>query len=110
MKADRSFRQAFMPWAGLAVSLLAVAFVHQFGSDNSFDHCWAAAPFPILFVAMIGLAACAVSGLVSWRSFRGESEVARRVIATISVGCAAVFGLAILLPMIATLMLPPCFG
>ena len=99
-----------MPWAGLVIGLIAVAFVHQFGSDSSFDHCWAAAPFPILVVALIGVIACFITGLVSWRSFRGETEVARRVIATISVGCAAVFSLAIILPMIATLMLPPCFG
>lgn len=110
MKADRTFREAFMPWAGLVVSLIAVAFVHQFGSDNSFDHCWAAAPLPILIVATIGLAACAIAGLVSWRSLRGEDEIARRVIAAVSVGCAALFGLAIILPMIATVMLPPCFG
>ena len=110
MKDGRTFGEAFMPWAGLAVGVIAVASVHQIGSDKSFDHCAAAAPGPILFVALVGLAACAIAGLFSWRSFRGETEVARRVIATISVGSAAVFGLAILLPMIATLMLPPCFG
>ena len=99
-----------MPWAGLVVGLIAVAFVHQFGSDNSFDHCWAAAPLPILVVATLGLAACVIAGLASWRSLRGEGEIARRVIATISIGCAAVFGLAIILPMIAPVMLPPCFG
>jgi hypothetical protein len=110
LKADRSFREAFTPWAGLIVSLIAVAFVHQFGSGNSFDHCWAAAPLPILVVATLGLIACVIAGVVSWRSLRGEDEIAGRVIATVSVGCAAVFGLAIILPMIATVVLPPCFG
>lgn len=110
MKDGRTLGEAFMPWTGLVIGVLAVAFVHQFGSDSSFDHCRSAAPVPILIVAMLGLAACGLAGLFSWRSIRGEEEIARRVIATISVGCAAVFGLAILLPMIASLVLPPCFG
>jgi len=110
MKADRTLGEAFMPWAGLAVGVVAVAFVHQFGSDSSFDDCGTSAPVPLLAAAAIGLVACVLAGAASWRSIKGETEIARRVIATISIGCAAVFGLAIILPMIAALMLPPCFG
>jgi hypothetical protein len=110
MKADRTFGQAFMPWAGLAVGVVALAFVHQFGSDSSFDHCGTSAPVPLLAVALLGLVACVLAGAASWRSIKAEVEIARRVIAIISIGSAAVFGLAIMLPMIAALMLPPCFG
>ena len=49
------------------------------------------------------------AGLVSWQSMRGDERSAHRVIAIISVGSAALFCLAIFLPMVAALVLPPCF-
>jgi len=98
-----------MPWAGLVLGTLAAGFVHQFGSDSTFDKCHAVVPVPVLLVAAAGLLICILAGLASWRSLRGEDELARRVVAIISVGCAALFSLAILLPMIAALVLPPCF-
>jgi len=109
VKRDASLKHAFMPWAGLAVGVVAAGFVHQFGSESTFDECGVVAPGPVLIVAAFGFLVCAVAGLVSWRSLRGEEDLSRRVVAIISVGCAAVFGLAILLPMIAALVLPPCF-
>lgn len=99
-----------MPWAGLVVGIIALAFVHQFGSDGTFDKCATIAPGPLLLVAALGLMACAVAGLLSWRSLRASDDLSRRVVAIISVGCAALFGLAMLFPMIAALVLPPCFG
>lgn len=110
MKRSGSLSEAFMPWAGLAVGVIAVAFVHQFGSDGTFDKCATIAPGPLLIVAAIGLIACLVSGAISWRSMHGSRDLARRVVAIISVGCAALFSLAIVFPMIAALVLPPCFG
>jgi hypothetical protein len=101
--------EASMPWAGLVAGTLVAGFVHQFGSDSTFDKCHAVVPGPVLLVAIVGLLVCALAGLASWRSLRGEEDLARRVVAIISVGCAALFGLAILLPMIAALVLPPCF-
>ena len=109
MKRDSTFGEAFQPWAGLVVGVVAVAFVHQFGSDGTFDKCAAIAPAPVLVVATIGLLACAISGLVSWHSLSGEADPSRRVVASISVGCASLFGLAIIFAMIAVLILPPCF-
>ena len=110
MKRDSTLATAFQPWAGLVVGVLSVAIVHQFGSDGTFDKCAAIAPVPLLAVAAVGLLACAISALLSWRSLKGEADLSRRVVAIISVGCAALFGLAILFPMIAALLLPPCFG
>jgi hypothetical protein len=41
---------------------------------------------------------------------RAEEETpARRVVATISVGAAALFVFSMILPVIASLILPPCF-
>jgi hypothetical protein len=109
MKRDHSLARAFLPWAGLVVGIVAAGFVHQFGSEGTFDKCGVVAPVPILLVAALGFAVCAFAGLASWRSLRGEQDLARRIVATISVGSAALFGLAILLPMFAAAILPPCF-
>jgi hypothetical protein len=110
VRQNGSFGEAFMPWAGLVVGVLAAAVVHQFGSDGTFDKCGTIAPAPLLIVAAFGLSACGISGLLSWRSLRASEDHPRRVVAIISVGSAALFGLAILYPMIAAIMLPPCFG
>jgi|KBSMisStaDraftv2_1062788.scaffolds.fasta_scaffold669873_2 hypothetical protein len=109
MKQASSLSETLIPWAGLVVGVLAAGFVHQFGSEGTFDKCGTIAPGPLLVVASIGLLACASAGLVSWKALRGSKDLARKVVATISVGCAAVFSLAILLPMIASMVLPPCF-
>jgi hypothetical protein len=101
---------AFMPWAGLTIGLLAMILVHQIGSEGMFNDCRSVSPGPLLIVAFVGLLACGVAGLGSWRAMRsGDSGATRRVIGAISVGCAALFAFAILLPMIASLVLPPCF-
>jgi hypothetical protein len=109
MKRAGKLADAFKPWAGLVVGLLAVSIVHQYGSEGVFNDCQTVSPGPLLLVAFLGLLACAGSGLVSWRTMRGSAEEARRVVAVISVGCAALFMFAILLAMIAALVLPPCF-
>jgi hypothetical protein len=109
VKRNSSLKEASLPWAGLVLGTLAAGFVHQFGSDSAFDKCHAVIPGPVLLVAAAGLLTCLFAGIVSWRSLRGEEDLARRVIAVISVGCASLFGLAILLPALAALVLPPCF-
>lgn len=106
---ERSFLSRFAPWAGLAIGVLAVAIVHQFGSDGVFDNCRANSPGPLLIVAAVGLLICLVSGLVSWRSIRKDADEARRVVGVVSAGSAALFAFAILLAMIAAIALPPCF-
>lgn len=109
MKRSERLIAGIMPWAGLVIGVLAVATVHQFGSDRTFNNCAGNAPLPIIVAAVLGIAACVAAGLTSWRAYRSTDDLARRVFATISIGCACVFGLAILLPVIADLVLPPCF-
>ena len=100
--------EAFTPWAGLVVGLIAAGFVHQFGSDSTFDHCEVMAPVPVIIVAVGGLLATLGSGLVSWQGIR-TSDGARRTISIISVGMAALFTFAIILPVIAAMLIPRCF-
>jgi hypothetical protein len=109
VKEARGLAEALLPWAGLIIGLIAAAFVHQYSSDSTFDHCRTASPGPLLIAAAIGLLACLLSGLASWRGIRRQANDARKVVAIVSVGMAALFAFAILLPMIAALLLPPCF-
>jgi len=108
MKRSARAFEALTPWAGLVVGLIAAGFVHQFGSDSTFDHCEVMAPVPLILVAVGGLLATLVSGLVSWQSIR-TSDGARRTISIISVGMAALFAFAIILPVIAAMLIPRCF-
>lgn len=110
MSRGRAILAALAPWAGLVVGLLATIVVHQFGSDGTFDDCATTSPGPLLVVALIGILVCFLSGLASWRSGRGSESEALRVIAVVSAGSAAFFVFAMLLPVIAALVLPPCFG
>jgi len=109
MKRSRQLVEGFAPWAGLVVGLIALAIVHQYGSEGVFNDCQAASPGPLLVVAFLGLLACAASAFASWRGMRGSDSDSRRVIAVISIGSALLFVFAILLAMIAALVLPPCF-
>jgi hypothetical protein len=56
------------------------------------------------------IAAALAGGFASWTVFRKDAEPpARKVIAAISLGTSAFFILAMLLPVIAALVIPPCF-
>ena len=37
MSRNASITEALMPWAGLVAGTVAAGFVHQFGSDSTFD-------------------------------------------------------------------------
>ena len=110
MRRARQWFGALAPWAGLVVGLVAFSFVHQYGSDGSFNDCDAASPGPLLIVALLGLLACAASAFASWRTMRGSGNEPMRVVAVISIGLGALFVFGIVLAIIAALVLPPCFA
>jgi hypothetical protein len=102
--------QAFRPWAGLAAAVLAGAVAHEFGAFGTFDHCFAISPGPLLIIAVICLILAIAGAWVSAQVARLSSESApRKVAAVVSVGMAALVLVATILPMIASLTLPPCF-
>lgn len=108
MTRTRAFAEAFMPWAGLVIGLIAAGFVHQFGSEGTFDHCETLAPVPAVIVAILGLVVTLAAGVLSWRRGR-TTDGARRVISTVSAGMALLFAFAIILPVIAAALIPSCF-
>ena len=110
MSGRRAIGEGFAPWAGLVVGVTAWAVAHQFGADGMFDDCGAFAPGPLLLVAAIAIVVTAFAGFLSWGAFRRKGTGdARRVIAVVSVGLAALFCLAIIYPILAALIIPPCF-
>jgi hypothetical protein len=110
MSRAARFREQFMPWAGLVVGLAAAGIAHQFGSEGVFNDCAVNSPVPLLIVALLCIAATAAAGLASWRIAANRSEgPTRRLVGLVSGGTAALFVFAMLLPMIASLLLPRCF-
>ena len=110
MKRSHEIADLFMPWVGLIVGLVALGVAHQWGSDSMFDDCAATSPGPLLIVSLFAILATIGGSFMSWRVFDNESEApARKVVAAISLGTSALFVLAMILPMIAALLLPPCF-
>jgi uncharacterized membrane protein YidH (DUF202 family) len=111
MKRASQFADFLMPWTGLAVGVVSAGVVDQFGSAGTFDLCRTISPIPLIVVALIGIAVTIAAALLSWRVIRDEDETqARRVIAIVSVGASALFVFAMILPVIASLVIPPCFG
>lgn len=105
-----TMRDLFMPWAGLVAGTVGAGIAHQFGSDGTFNSCKAISPVPLLIVSVFCLLLVVIGGLGSWRVLRADSETpSRKMVAIISVGSVALFLLAILLPMVAALVIPPCF-
>jgi membrane associated rhomboid family serine protease len=106
----RETRALFMPWAGLIAGLIGLAVVHQSGSEGMFDFCAVVSPVPLIIVALLGIALTVAGGFASLSVLRGESETpVRKLVATISLGMVGLFCFAMVLPIIASLVIPPCF-
>ena len=110
MKDRSELADLFMPWAGLVAGVVAAGVTHQFGSEGTFDDCAVISPIPLLLVNVLGILVVVAGALASWRTLREDSEThARKVVAFISVGAAGLFALAIVLPTIASLVIPRCY-
>jgi hypothetical protein len=100
-----------MPWAGLVLGTLGGGLAHQLGASWTFANCRAGSPWAIVLGAILGIALTALGALASWRAFvAGHEASPRRMIAAISLMAAALFTVAILLPVIAALVIPGCWG
>ena len=110
MKADRA-RARFMPWPGPALGPLGAGIAHQLGSDATFQDCRAGSPEIVIIATIIGLLLVAVGALGSWRVYAGKAETpARHLVAVVSLLSCALFGIAIVLPFIAAMVIPQCWA
>jgi hypothetical protein len=103
-------RDRFLPWAGIALGTLGAGLAHQIGSDSTFQDCQYSSPGIIVLGTLIGLALVALGALGSWRVYAADGETpARRMISIVSLMACALFALAIVLPFIASLVIPRCW-
>jgi len=107
----KTFRDGFMPWAGLALGTFGYFLVHQVGSDSTFQDCRVGSPLVVVIVALVGLAFVAVGAFGSFRVFRSRDETpSRRLVAAISVMACCLYVIAILLSVAAALIIPRCWA
>ena len=106
-----SIRDGFMPWAGIALGTAGFFLAHQLGSDATFQDCRVGSPWMVIVGTIAGLALVALGALGSWRVYSGSAEPpARKLVATISLLACALFAIGILLGLIASLIIPPCWA
>jgi uncharacterized membrane protein YidH (DUF202 family) len=103
-------RDRFMPWAGLALGTLGAGFAHQLGADSTFQDCRVGSPLIVIIATIVGLLLIALGALTSWRVYGADGETpARRMVALVSVMACGVFAMAVILPFIASLVIPRCW-
>ena len=108
MRTER-IRDRFMPWSGIVLGTLGEAVAHQLGSDGVFQDC-RTSPLIVIVGTILGLALVALGALGSWRVYEGDGETpARKMLAIVSLMACAIFAMAILLPFIASLVIPRCW-
>jgi hypothetical protein len=109
MKTER-IRDRFMPWAGLALGTLGAGLAHQIGSDATFQDCRIGSPAIVIVGTVIGLVLVALGALGSRRVYGADGEApARRMIALVSMMACGIYAVAIVLPFIASLVIPRCW-
>lgn len=105
-----SIRDAFTPWAGLALGTVGAGLAHQLGADSTFQDCRVGSPLIVIVATIIGLAIIGAGALASLPVFRADGEApARRMIAAVSLMASAIFALAVVLPFFAALIIPGCW-
>ena len=109
MSRSERIRKELLPWGGIIGSAIGFAIAHQWGSDSVFNDCASGSPETVLVAGIVGLALLAGGAFASWsiHSRRGEAP-ARRLIAAVSLMLSALVAFAIVLPMIASLIIPQC--
>jgi len=109
MNTER-IRDRFMPWSGIALGTLGVGFAHQLGGDSTFQDCRVGSPLIVIIGTVVGLALIALGALGSWQVYGADGETpARRMLAVVSLMACGIFAMAVILPFIASLVIPRCW-
>jgi hypothetical protein len=110
MSATR-IRDRFMPWAGLALGTFGGGLAHQIGAESTFQDCAFSSPLMVVVATIVGLVLVALGAIGSWSVYSSDTETpARRMVAIVSLMSCAIFALAIILPLIASLVIPRCWA
>jgi hypothetical protein len=104
-------RDRFMPWAGIALGTLGAGLAHQIGADSTFQDCQFSSPGIVILGTILGLVLIGLGALGSWRVYGADGETpARRMVSLVSVMACGVFAMAVILPLIASLVIPRCWS
>src|SRR5690349_14784283 len=99
-----------MPWAGLALGTTGYFLAHQIGSDATFQDCRVGTPWIVVLGTIVGLAVIGGGAFGSWGVYARDSETpARRLVAVVGLMACALYAVAVTLPFIAALIIPPCW-
>ena len=109
MNSERA-RDRFTPWSGLALGTVGAGLAHQIGSESTFQDCHFSSPLIVILAGILGLILVGLGALGSWRVYStGEETPARRIVAVVGLMACALYALAIILPVIASLVIPRCW-
>jgi hypothetical protein len=104
-------------WAGLIVGPIVWGLHHQLGSNLSFAACDGNPHGVALITGAIALLILAASVWLAWTSWKQaggtaaeEAEALELFVPLLSIMAATLFGLTILVQLLADIILPPCFG
>jgi hypothetical protein len=100
-----------MPWAGLGLGTLGAGTAHQLGAYSVFQDCRFSSPGIVIVATIVGLGLIALGAIGSWRVWSAEAETpSRRMIAIVSLMACAIFTMAVLLPFVASMVIPRCWA
>jgi len=110
VKTER-IRDRFMPWAGLALGTAGYFLTHQMGSDATFQDCSVGSPLIVIIAMIAGLLVIGLGALGSWRVYGGEDEgPSRRFVAAVGLLACGLFAIGVILPFIASMVIPRCWA
>ena len=110
MRTER-IRDGFMPWSGLALGTTGYFLAHQLGGDSTFQDCRFGSPLMVAIAMVVGLAVIGIGALGSWRVYAGEGEgPARRLVSIVSLLSCALYAMGVVLPFIASMVIPRCWA
>ncbi len=111
MKTSERLRDGFMPWSGLALGTAGYFLTHQLGSDSTFQDCRFSSPWIVLLASLLGLVVIGLGAFGSWRIYAAKQEApARRLVAVVGLLACALYTIGVVLPAIASLIIPRCWA
>jgi len=106
----KSFRDGFMPWAGLALGTAGYFAAHQIGSDSTFQDCRVGSPLKVVVATIVGLAIVGLGAFGSWWIYADKDETpARKLVAIVGLLACVLYSIGIVLPFAAALIIPGCW-
>jgi hypothetical protein len=109
VKTDRALDR-FLPWGGLALGTAGFFLAHQLGSDSVFQDCAFSSPLMVAIATIAGLLLIALGAAASWRVYSAGAEPpARKLVSAISLMACLLYTMGVLLPLIASMIIPRCW-